>query len=268
MNPAEYQRMYELEDWYWWFVARRAAAARFLKDHAPPDRPLRILDAGCGTGGMLDLLSHWPEAETIGADLFPEPLAFCRSRGHRRLVGADLTVLPFRSATFSAVVALDVIEHVRDDGGAVAEIARVLRPGGVLVASVPAYQFLWGPHDEALHHYRRYSGEQFRTLVHSSGLRVEKQTYLLSALFPVAVAMRLAGRGKKKAGDSAMVPPVPRLVNNALIGLQAAELALARRLSLPFGLTVLAVARKPVPVAARTPLIAAAEERKPASLRV
>jgi SAM-dependent methyltransferase len=254
MNPAEYARMHALEDWYWWFVARRAAAARFLRDHAPPERPLRILDAGCGTGGMLDLFRGWPDAEATGVDLSPEALRFSHGRGHRRLVGCDLTLLPFRSGSFDVVTALDVIEHVPDDVRAISEISRVLRPGGILVASVPAYAFLWGPHDEALHHQRRYDARQFQELVHAEGLRVEKQTYLLSALFPLAAAMRLATRGRKPESAAAGLPRVPRIVNQALIHFQAAELAIARRASLPFGLSVLAVARKPVPVPVRAPL--------------
>lgn len=260
MNPAEYARMHALEDWYWWFVARRAAAARFILDHAPPERPLKILDAGCGTGGMLDLYRQWPDAEATGIDLSPEALRFSRERGHQRLVGADLTRLPFRSNSFDVVSALDVIEHVPDDKRAVDEIDRVLSPGGILVASVPAYQFLWGPHDEALHHQRRYHGRQFQELLNSAGLHVEKQTHLLSALFPVAAAARIATRHRKYNSSEAGLPKVPSLINNALIGVQAAELEIARRASLPFGLSLLAVARKPLP--ARAP-IAAVEDGMP-----
>lgn len=256
MNPAEYERMHALEDWYWWFVARRQAAAQFIRDHAPEASPLRILDAGCGTGGMLDQYRQWPDTEALGADFSADALRFSRERGHERLVGADLMRLPFRSACFDVVSALDVIEHVPDDEAAVAEIQRVLRPGGILVASVPAYQFLWGPHDEALHHYRRYHGRQFQNLIQASGLRVEKQTYLLTALFPLAAAARLAAR-RRKDGETAGLPQVPAFVNRALIGFQTAELEIARRASLPFGLSLLAVARKPAAV--RAPISAMEE---------
>lgn len=260
MNPEEYARMHALEDWYWWFVARRTAAAQFVRDYAPPDRPLRILDAGCGTGAMLDVYKQWPDAIAAGVDLSPHALGFTHSRGHHRLVGADLTCLPFKTGTFDVVSALDVIEHVPNDSGAIAEICRVLRPGGILVASVPAYQFLWGPHDEALHHCRRYTAPQFRDAIHQSGLRVEKLTYLLTLLFPVAVAVRLASRGKKGTTAAAVLPRVPPWLNRALIGVQDAELGLARAASLPFGLGMLAVARKPVPAKVLSP----AEEGIPA----
>lgn len=266
MNPAEYARMHALEDWYWWFVARRDAAARFLRDHAPPERPLRILDAGCGTGALLELFRTWPDAVATGVDLSPEALRFSYGRGHRRLAGADLSLLPFRSDSFHAVTALDVIEHVPDDSRCVREIARVLRPGGILVASVPAYQFLWGPHDEALHHHRRYNSSQIRDLIQSTELRVERQTHLLSALFPAAAMMRLAARGKKSHSPEAKLPRVPGVVNRGLILFQAAELAVARRASLPFGLSILVVARKPVtvPVRVRMPAV---ETGAPAPVR-
>lgn len=253
MNPAEYERMHALEDWYWWFVARRQAAARFIRDHAPESRPLRILDAGCGTGGMLDLYRQWPDTEVIGMDVSADALRFSHERGHQQLLGADLTRLPFRSGVFDVVSALDVIEHVEDDVKAVEEIQRVLRPGGILVASVPAYQFLWGPHDEALHHYRRYHGRDFNALIHGAGLAIEKQTHLLTALFPLAAAARLAARNRKSE-EAAGLPKVPGFVNQALIGFQAAELEIARRASLPFGLSLLAVARKPAPVRVSMPL--------------
>ena len=258
MNPAEYERMHALEDWYWWFVARRRAAARFVRDFAPADRPLRILDAGCGTGGMLDLYRSWPDAEAIGLDFSPSALGFSHNRGHERLVGGDLTALPFRTATFDVITALDVLEHVPDDARAAAEISRVLKPGGILVATVPAYQFLWAPHDEALHHQRRYDGPQFRSLLQGAGLQIERLTFLLSALFPLAAASRMVQRGK--SGESAGLPKVPGFVNQALIAFQAAELAVARKASLPFGLTVLAVGRKPVPVRA---FLSPAEEGVP-----
>jgi len=257
MNTEEYARMHALEDWYWWFVARRNAASQALRDFAPPERPLRILDAGCGTGGMLDLYRTWPDAEAVGLDFSPDALSFSRGRGHSQLVGGDLMLLPFRTGTFDVVNALDVVEHIENDGRALEEIARVLRPGGILVATVPAYQFLWSAHDEALHHQRRYTAPQFANLIRQSGLHVERLTYLVTTLFPMAAVARCMGR-RRGSGDSvAKLPKVPPMVNRALIGLHDAEFALSRLVPLPFGLTVLAVARKPVP--ARVPLATAEE---------
>ncbi len=258
MNPGEYARMHALEDWYWWFVARRHAAATFVRDYAPDCPTLNILDAGCGTGGMLDLLEKWPGARCIGLDVSADALEFSRGREQRRLIAGDLTQLPLADHAFEVVTALDVLEHVGDDNRAAAEIFRVLRPGGILVASVPAYRFLWGPHDEALHHQRRYGGAEFQRLLTGAGFRVEKQTFLLSLLFPAAAVARLASRRRPKdaEGGSAALPMLPGPINRALIGLQALELSVARRLSLPFGLSILAVARKPEPIHVRPSLAA------------
>jgi SAM-dependent methyltransferase len=245
MNPAEYERMHALEDWYWWFVARRRAVADFIQSHAPAGKPVKILDAGCGTGAMLDLFAKWPDVEATGADLSPEALRFSSERGHERLVSADLTDMPFPPGSFDVVTALDVLEHVPDDKTAAAEIARVLRPGGVLVATVPAYMLLWGPHDEALHHQRRYSARQLRELIRDAGLEQVKLTFLFTGLFPVAAAMRLVSKMKPKGEPSAALPAVPEWLNRILINLHAAELGVARKVGLPFGLSLLVVARRP-----------------------
>ncbi|MBI3721249.1 MAG: class I SAM-dependent methyltransferase, partial [Fimbriimonas ginsengisoli] len=131
MNPEEYARMHQFEDWYWWFVARRRSALRFAADYCPAGRPLRILDAGCGTGALLERLSRDPRTEAFGIDISRAALAFSRGRGQERLAQANLTALPFRDGGFEVITALDVVEHVEDDVGALREMGRVLAPGGV-----------------------------------------------------------------------------------------------------------------------------------------
>jgi SAM-dependent methyltransferase len=236
--------MRALEDWYWWFVARRRAALRFLEDYAPPGRDLTILDAGCGTGALLEAFQSCPATAAVGLDFAEEALRFCRQRGHARLVRGDLTALPFEDARFDVATALDVIEHVPDDVSAVREIARVLKPGGLLVATVPAYPFLWSAHDVALHHYRRYRLSQAMRLISGAGLVVVKGTYLLSLLFPLAAGQRLLTR--RRGGPAhAGLPPVPGWLNSFLIRLQWLELQMARKANLPWGLTVAIAARRP-----------------------
>lgn len=259
MNPQEYDRMRQLEDWYWWFVARREAALQFTRDYRPrradaDSRPLRVLDAGCGTGALLDRLESWPGVEVYGLDFSGQALAYTRGRGHGHLVQGDLTRLPFPDDSFDVITALDVVEHIREDEGALLEINRVMGPGGVLVVSVPAFRFLWGPHDRALQHFRRYTAGEVARLMDRSGFRVSKLTYLLAALFPAFVVQRLLARLRPHRHDAeAQVVPVSRALNRFLIRLQAAELAVARRLNLPFGATVFCVAEKPVPIASRRP---------------
>lgn len=246
MNPQEYERMRALEDWYWWFVARREAALRFLDDYAPKRNTLRVLDAGCGTGALLDDLARRPHTEAVGVDVSPEALALTRARGAaKRLVGGDLTRLPLAENRFDAVTALDVLEHVQDDRAAAAEIARALRPGGVLVVSVPAYRFLWSAHDVALHHQRRYVAGELRRVLEDAGLEIVRLTYLLTLLLPIAVAVRWSQRLLRRGEAKANLVEVCPTINRCLIALQRAELGWATRVSLPFGVSILAVARKP-----------------------
>jgi ubiquinone/menaquinone biosynthesis C-methylase UbiE len=246
MNPQEYDRMRQLEDWYWWFVARREAALRFTDDFRPDHEPLRVLDAGCGTGALLDRLKDRGDVELYGLDFSGQALAYTRQRGHARLVQGDLTRLPFPDGTFDVVTALDVVEHVREDEQALNEVNRVLRPDGVLLVSVPAFQFLWGPHDTALQHFRRYTTAEMGALMRRTGFRVSKLTYLLWLLFPAFLAQRLLARLRPhKAKPQAQVVPVSGLVNRLLIRLQGMELALARHFNLPFGATVFCVGQKP-----------------------
>jgi ubiquinone/menaquinone biosynthesis C-methylase UbiE len=246
MNPQEYDRMRQLEDWYWWFVARREAALRFTEEFHPHRQPLRVLDAGCGTGALLDRLESRPGAEVYGLDFSGQALAYTRQRGHGHLVQGDLTRLPFPDGTFDVITALDVVEHIREDERALREVHRVLRPGGVLLVSVPAFRFLWGPHDTALQHFRRYTAGEVAALMRRTGFRVSKLTYLLALLFPAFVAQRLLTRLRRNTENpQAQLVQVGKTLNRFLIWLQGVELTVARRLSLPFGATVFCVAQKP-----------------------
>lgn len=246
MNPDEYARMHQFEDWYWWFVARRQAALRFARDFRPAGQSLRVLDAGCGTGGLMARLAQEPGAEVYGLDLSRDALAFTRGRGQPRLVQGDVTALPFADDSFDLVTALDVVEHVEQDEQALAEIRRVLRPGGVLLMSVPAYPFLWSSHDAALHHRRRYTASGLLRRLRAAELTAAKLTYLLTFLFPLIALVRLADRFRRRRPPRTHLVPLPALINRLLIALQEVELSLARRLSLPFGVSLFCVAQKAV----------------------
>jgi SAM-dependent methyltransferase len=245
MKTEEYARLHAFEDWYWWFVARRRAALQFARDFGPPPGPIRVLDAGCGTGSLMEQWGHFPDVEVTGIDLSPEALEFSHRRGQDRLVQGDLTTLPFASGTFDLVTALEVVEHVESDEAALAELCRVLKPGGTLLLSVPAYRFLWSSHDVALHHKRRYTAHRIVASLARAGLDSTKVTYLLSFLFVPIALWRLVDRLLHRTEQAhAHLAPVPPGVNRLLIHLQNLELALARRINLPFGVSLFCVARK------------------------
>src|SRR5438128_302523 len=145
MNAAEYERMYRLEDSYWWFVARHRLVDALIRSRYPqadPDTaPLDILDVGCGTGAMSARLTRF--GRVVSADFSPLALEFSRRRGLTHLVGADAMRLPFASNAFDLLIAMDMLEHLPDDKAALCEFYRVLKPGGRIIATVPAFALLW-----------------------------------------------------------------------------------------------------------------------------
>jgi len=240
MHAEEYARMHDLEDHYWWFVGRRNVALKLLRNFTK-GKPT-VLDLGCGTGIISEELSHW--SKPISLDMSELALAFSKSRGIVDLVQARGEWLPLRSGSVDAVLALDVFEHVENDGAALKEAFRVLRPGGVLVLSVPAFKSLWGPHDVALMHFRRYTRALMRSRLKDAGFQIPRLSYSVFFLFPVVVLIR-AMEKMKRGEPHASLPKVPNWFNRALIGLQNFEAAIIAKFSLPWGSSVLAVAKKP-----------------------
>ncbi len=240
MNVEEYAKMHELEGHYWWFVARRNLAIDLLRQNVG-EKPL-ILDVGCGTGAVGVELRKL--GTSFGIDFSEHALAFSLKRGAENIFRADAEHLPFVDASFDAVVSLDTIEHVPNDALAVSEIFRVLKPGGVFVMNVPAYKWLWGPHDVALMHQRRYTARQVRNLLTSQGFKVQRLTYSVFLLFPIVVARRLLERFLRGPAE-VRLPPVSWVWNQRLIRLMGAEARILLRSSLPWGSSVVCVARRP-----------------------
>lgn len=243
MNPDEYTKMFSLEDHYWWFVGRRDLALRLFRRYRGTcgDGPC-VLDVGCGTGAVLKELPQ-QGVQPMGVDMSPLALKYCRQRGLKRLVRGDGTALPIQNEQLEGVIGLDVFEHIADDMAAFREAHRVLRPGQVLVLSVPAFRWLWGPHDIALHHERRYTRGEMKRKLEECGFEVVRLSYSVFFLFPVVCLWRVAEKRKKGPAKASLVG-VPDWANRLLIGLQRFESWLIERIDLPWGSSVVAVARR------------------------
>jgi SAM-dependent methyltransferase len=236
--------MFGVEDRHWWYVGVRREVEPWLErlQQRRPG-PLRVLDAGCGTGGLLANLRT--NAWKVGVEISPEGIRLARSRGVT-LVRGSVSALPFADSSFDAVVSIDVLCHSGvQEAQAVAEATRVLRPGGLLLAQVPAFEFLKGAHDAAVWTKRRYRRKEVTRLLSGAGLAIRRSTYRNALLFPFAALVRLFGRGRRIPRDRARsdVRPVPPLVNALLSGVLTAERKFAR--GFPFGLSVFCAAEKP-----------------------
>lgn len=247
MNHEEYEKMFQLEENYWWFRGRRAIVFMMFEQYANQlGRPLRILDLGCGTGKCLSDLAARGH-EVVGADFSAEALSFTRRRGGAMLLRADATRLPLAEGSFDVVIALDIMEHVEKDGEMAAEMLRVLRPGGVAIVNVPAHPFLWSDHDVALHHFRRYTPSSFRAVIDRAGFDLLRFTYSIGLLFIPAVVYRMAGNVRnriRRAEPSSHVIQTGSFLNNLFYKSICLEGRYMRRFNLPMGLSLLAVARK------------------------
>jgi len=255
VQPEEYARIHRHETRHFWYrgvhalfsTALRRALARAARRDGETGAPV-VLDAGCGTGGLLQALGRaLPGARLAGFDLSPLALGLARGRGLRNLARGAVERVPVRSGACDAVVSADVLYHrdVDDDAGALAELARVVRPGGAVLLHLPAHPALRGAHDDAVHGARRYTRGDVRRLAAAAGLEVEKLAWFHCALLPAAWVVRRLSRGGPARSDVAL-PPAP--LNALLAAWTRLEARLAQRALLPFGLSLFAVLRKPFPI--------------------
>ncbi len=240
MHPDEYHKLAQVEDRMWYFHALHERIEAALRDTLGEARG-QVLDAGCGTGGLIRRLSaRHPAWEWTGVDADPTALRLARDRTAAPLVEASVTALPFAEGAFDAVVSADVLCNLDDDVAALREMRRVLRPGGLLVINVPACRWLWSYHDEAVHSRRRYERAQLRDALRAGGFEQLRVTYRQTLLLPLIAARRKLLPPPASGSDVAVSAPVVDAVLRAVTRVEAGLLATCG--SLPCGASLFATA--------------------------
>jgi SAM-dependent methyltransferase len=247
MEREQYAIMARREDRHWWYAGMRRVALAVLDSVLDSRVGLRILDAGCGTGGTTVELERF--GDVVGVDLAWEALGPARGRGLTALARASIEQLPFADASFDAATSFEVVYHlgVASDTSALAEIRRVLKPGGLFLLRVPAHDWLRGEHDRLVHTRHRYARSELAQKLLVAGFKVERLNWANTVLFPPAVAKRLLERRNGHVSTASAEPDLwmpPGPLNALLESAVAVEaIAIPRQVPLPFGLSLLAVAR-------------------------
>ena len=242
MNHEEYEVMYQVEDHHWWYRGLEHITCRLLDREMGRAGQLQILDAGCGTGAVLKYLQ--PYGHTSGFDYAAEALRFSTQRGHSNLSQASVMQLPYADQTFDLITSFDVIcETGVEENQALREFARALKPKGGLLLRLPAYSWMRGQHDVAVHVQHRFTAREVRSKLIAAGLIPTRISYA-NTFFFIAALKRLSERifPPKQNGSDLTLNPGP--LNKIFQSILSAEARLITGPGLPFGLTVIAFARK------------------------
>ena len=249
MELIEYKNLAFREKFFWWNVGRRRILRDVLRRNLVYSSGLKILDVGCGPGGNMLFLKDF--GEVTGLDASDEALVYAREFSYRDLVLGSATDIPFSENSFDCVVALDVIEHIEDDRKAFSEMFRVLKPGGVLLLTVPAYQWMWSSHDEVLHHKRRYQKKELHVKIKGAGFLIVEASHFVFPSIPFRAGRLLIQKIRSSFGASAPKAPqtddvlLPVFLNTIFIFWLTLERYFIKVFPLPWGSSLLVLAKKP-----------------------
>lgn len=246
MNPDEYTNLAEVERRHWFYAGKRQVVRHWIQRLHPLQPDHLLADCGAGTG--LFAAEMTPHCRVLAIDDYEESLAIARKNlGAERVRKGSCKQLPLDDASVDVVTALDVIEHVEEDRAAVREFARVVRPGGIVVITVPALMLLWSDWDVALHHFRRYTRSSLLAVIPPEQFEVVCCQYVNVAAFPLVLAVRKFRALKERFGAKIQrrsedaIPPAPI---NALLRWSFVSLACQNIIRFPAGVGLLAVLRR------------------------
>jgi SAM-dependent methyltransferase len=249
-DPHYFEALARMEQEHFWWLARRELILDVLRRGVPDLARRGLFDIGCGSGGLLHFLALSGVPVAGACDAYLESLQIVRRRLEAPLVLFDPGRLPPLGRGLDLVGLFDVLEHVDDDAGMLRWIADVLRPGGFLILTVPAHPFLFDEMDEIAHHRRRYRRGELRRKLQAAGLAVTVLTHFMAPLVPLMMAARALGRAvagrthtalERRTFEAKVIPGLNPLMLAVLRG----ERFWLRRTPLPFGTSLLALARGP-----------------------
>jgi len=243
LKDKEISQLSEFEEDYWWNTGRKKIVCDLIKEQIKDIKNLEILDVGCGTGGTSTAFLKF--GNVTGTDFSSLALKFAKNKGLTNVVRSSVTSIPFRSEKFDIITVLDVVEHVQEDKQVLKEIWRMLKPNGIVVVTVPAFQFLWSEHDIASMHVRRYNNSTIIKILKDSEFKIIRSSYFVSFLFPFIAAYRLLAKRKiKEPNPKCDLVKFPQPINNFFEKIMFFENRLLKKVNLPFGLSIVCIAKK------------------------
>ena len=246
MEEFALKEIFKNEESHWWFVGTRNIVFSQIDRYFNKNKGLKILDVGCGTGIVIKRLEKY--GDTFGIDISNKAIEFCKKRNIKNILKANAIKIPFSNDNFNLVVSLDVLEHIKHDNNSISEIYRVLKKDGIALLTVPAFNFLWSNHDEALHHFRRYSIKEIKNKILKYDFDLIKISYYNFFFFLPILIFRILkkiynkkGKEKKRKTD---VINTPRIVNKLFTFILNVEAKILNKLNLPFGVSILVIIKK------------------------
>lgn len=249
MNEVEYEKMYQAEDAHWWYVSLHNLILHFVSLEREKNGNLDIFDAGSGTGRLFQLMTKF--GNVSGCDASELAVTFCNLREIFSIFKADLNLIDLGTERYNVITSLDVLCHsaIKDDNLVLKKFFDAIKPGGLLILSLPAYNLFKSHHDIAVHTERRYTKHALVNKLQDLGFKIDKASYRVGALFVPITVYRLFQKifltNKDEDELSSDVAMSSAILNTLLLKLNLIENFFIERFCMPFGTSVFIVARKP-----------------------